>query len=136
MHLSMHNWMRAEQIGTTIRRLAKYGFDAIEIEGEPEKLQKVRAKLDGAQPLGYSLCGRVIEVAPDVTDLRRLPGIGPARAAAIVRDRRERGPFRTLEDLERIPGLGRSTVSRLAPMLTLSTRPAEVPCPVPLFRRR
>jgi competence protein ComEA len=62
-----------------------------------------------------------------VTDLRRLPGIGPARAAAIVRDRRERGPFRTLEDLERIPGLGRSTVSRLAPMLTLSTRPAEVP---------
>ncbi len=37
MFLSMHNWMRAEQIGTTIRRLAKYGFDAIEIEGEPEK---------------------------------------------------------------------------------------------------
>jgi sugar phosphate isomerase/epimerase len=29
--------MRAEQIGTTIRRLAKHGFDAIEIEGEPEK---------------------------------------------------------------------------------------------------
>jgi len=37
MFLSMHNWMRAEQIGTTIGRLAKYGFDAIEIEGEPEK---------------------------------------------------------------------------------------------------
>jgi sugar phosphate isomerase/epimerase len=37
MFLSMHNWMRAEQIGTTIRRLAKHGFDAIEIEGEPEK---------------------------------------------------------------------------------------------------
>jgi sugar phosphate isomerase/epimerase len=37
MFLSMHNWMRAEQIETTIRRLAKYGFDAIEIEGEPEK---------------------------------------------------------------------------------------------------
>ena len=37
MFLSMHNWMRAEQIGTTIRLLAKHGFDAIEIEGEPEK---------------------------------------------------------------------------------------------------
>jgi D-psicose/D-tagatose/L-ribulose 3-epimerase len=37
MFLSMHNWMRAEQFETTIRRLAKYGFDAIEIEGEPEK---------------------------------------------------------------------------------------------------
>ena len=37
MFLSMHNWMRAEQIDVTIRRLAKYGYDAIEIEGEPEK---------------------------------------------------------------------------------------------------
>lgn len=37
MFLSMHNWMRAEQIEVTIRRLAKSGFDAIEIEGEPEK---------------------------------------------------------------------------------------------------
>ncbi len=33
-------------------------------------VQKVRAKLDGAQPLGYSLSGRVLEVAPDVTGLR------------------------------------------------------------------
>lgn len=33
-------------------------------------IQKVRAKLDGAQPLGYSLSGRVIEVAPDVQHLK------------------------------------------------------------------
>lgn len=33
----MHNWMRAEPIEVTIRRLAKYGYDSIEIEGEPEK---------------------------------------------------------------------------------------------------
>ena len=32
MFLSMHNWMRAEQIGTTIQRLAKCGYDAIEID--------------------------------------------------------------------------------------------------------
>src|SRR5210317_839339 len=37
MFLSMHNWMRAEKIGITISRLAQCGFDAIEIEGEPEK---------------------------------------------------------------------------------------------------
>ena len=36
MHLSMHNWMRAEPIETTIRRLAKYGYKSIEISGEPE----------------------------------------------------------------------------------------------------
>jgi sugar phosphate isomerase/epimerase len=37
MFISMHNWMRAEPIETTIRRLAKYGYDSIEIEGEPKK---------------------------------------------------------------------------------------------------
>lgn len=36
MHLSMHNWMRAEPIDVTIRRLAKYGYSSIEISGEPE----------------------------------------------------------------------------------------------------
>jgi sugar phosphate isomerase/epimerase len=35
MHLSMHNWMRAEPIETTVRRLAKYGYESIEISGEP-----------------------------------------------------------------------------------------------------
>ena len=37
MHLSMHNWMRAEPIETTIARLAKYGYESIEISGEPEQ---------------------------------------------------------------------------------------------------
>jgi len=37
MHLSMHNWMRAEPIKTTIARLAKYGYKSIEISGEPEQ---------------------------------------------------------------------------------------------------
>jgi len=37
MHLSMHNWMRAEPVEVTIRRLAKYGYESIEIGGEPDK---------------------------------------------------------------------------------------------------
>jgi len=37
MHLSMHNWMRAEPIEKTIARLAEYGYQSIEISGEPEK---------------------------------------------------------------------------------------------------
>ena len=37
MFLSMHNWMRAEPIEVTIRRLAKYGYQTIEIAGEPDK---------------------------------------------------------------------------------------------------
>lgn len=46
MHLSMHNWMRAEPIETTIARLAKYGYESIEISGEPEQY-----KADEVRPL-------------------------------------------------------------------------------------
>jgi sugar phosphate isomerase/epimerase len=35
MHLSTHNWMRAEPIETTIRRIKKLGYESIEISGEP-----------------------------------------------------------------------------------------------------
>jgi sugar phosphate isomerase/epimerase len=31
----MHNWMRAEPVDVTVRRLAKYGYKSIEISGEP-----------------------------------------------------------------------------------------------------
>lgn len=48
MHLSMHNWMRAEPIDVTIRRLAKYGYESIEISGEPDifDTREVRALLN------------------------------------------------------------------------------------------
>ena len=36
MHLSMHNWMRAEPLVLTMARLQKYGYESIEISGEPE----------------------------------------------------------------------------------------------------
>jgi len=48
MHLSMHNWMRAEPIDVTIRRLAKYGYESIEISGDPDNYdtKEVRKLLD------------------------------------------------------------------------------------------
>ena len=36
MHLSMHNWMRAEPIEVTVARLKKFGYESIEISGAPE----------------------------------------------------------------------------------------------------
>ncbi|MFN4295154.1 MAG: hypothetical protein ACK4JD_13595 [Thermoflexales bacterium] len=38
MLVSMHNWMRAEPVEITIRRLAKYGYDAIEISYDSVEL--------------------------------------------------------------------------------------------------
>jgi competence protein ComEA len=52
-------------------------------------------------------------------ELELLPGIGPSKAAAIVEDRTRRGPFRTVEDLDRVTGFGPKTVRTLAPHLTV-----------------
>jgi sugar phosphate isomerase/epimerase len=38
MQVAMHNWMRAEPVETTIRRLAKYGYDGIEISYDSVEL--------------------------------------------------------------------------------------------------
>lgn len=35
MHLSTHNWMRAEPLEITLRRIGRLGYESIEISGEP-----------------------------------------------------------------------------------------------------
>ena len=37
MHLSTHNWMRAEPLDTTLRRIKQFGYESIEISGEPDQ---------------------------------------------------------------------------------------------------
>ena len=36
MELSIHNWMRAESIEKTVERIARLGYEKIEIQGAPE----------------------------------------------------------------------------------------------------
>lgn len=59
----------------------------------------------------------------DAAELRRLPGVGPVTARALVRHRRERGPFASRDELLRVPGLGPLTVARIAPHLSLPAGP-------------
>ncbi len=53
--------------------------------------------------------------------LRRLGGIGPAKAHAIVQYRQQHGrQFRRPEDLANVPGIGPKTVRRISPYLAFS----------------
>ena len=45
--------------------------------------------------------------------LETLPGIGPAKAAAIIAER----PFDAVEELERVPGIGPITLANIAPLV-------------------
>lgn len=52
-------------------------------------------------------------------DLRLLPRIGPALASRIAASRRQEGPFRSVDDLRRVRGIGPRTLDRLRPLLTV-----------------
>lgn len=47
MHLSTHNWMRAEPLDVTLRRIKAFGYESVEISGEPEQydVTETRAQL-------------------------------------------------------------------------------------------
>lgn len=77
----------------------------------------VRAPLAQATPAQSVHQPRRIDVntAP-ASELDLLPRIGPARAAAIVAEREAHGPYRTLDDLQRVKGIGPRTVEGIRAM--------------------
>lgn len=53
-------------------------------------------------------------------ELEALPGIGPALARRIVAWRAQNGPFRSVDDLSRVPGIGSATLERLRPRVRVT----------------
>lgn len=80
-----------------------------------------RAAVQATAPSGDAVAveGVVNIQTASAEELQRLPGIGPSKAAAIIAYR-ERTPFRRIEDVMRVRGIGRATFRRLRPMLTVS----------------
>ena len=62
--------------------------------------------------------GRIDLNAASQAELETLPGVGPARAQAIIAERETR-PFRAPGDLRRVPGIGEATFQRLAPLVAV-----------------
>lgn len=50
-------------------------------------------------------------------ELERLPGLGPVRARAIVEHRERSGPFRSIDALTEVSGIGPALLERLRPRL-------------------
>ena len=100
----------------------------------PEPYTITAARPDGSVPLQPDgsrsdeggrpdslLEGEIIDLntaAPE--DLERLPGIGPAKAEAIAAYRTEHGPFRTVDQLMEVSGIGEATLEALRPYITAS----------------
>lgn len=58
-----------------------------------------------------------------VDELVALPGVGKKMAERIIADREANGPFRTVNDLARVKGVGKSKLGKLRPYATVSPPP-------------
>ena len=63
-------------------------------------------------------------------ELVTVPGIGPAKAQAIVEHRRAHGPFKSVDDLKQVKGFREKLVERLRPELTVAAVPRSSLNPV------
>ena len=56
-------------------------------------------------------------------DLEILPGIGPSLAAAIVSYREDNGPFGSVDEVDKVPGIGAKTLDAIRALVTVSGSP-------------
>ena len=70
-----------------------------------------------------------------IEELTRLKQIGRERALQIVKDRQERGPFTSVDDLIRISGISNNTVDANRHMIAVSEKPLLLLCHDPSLDR-
>lgn len=81
---------------------------------------------DGDTTVGVDLPDMRLDInAATVSELRELPGIGPALAQRIVDHREEHGPWEAIDDLAQVHGIGERTIARIRPYIMLVKRHAQ-----------
>ena len=73
----------------------------------------------GSLPEGTTADGKINLNSATESDLQTLPGIGPAKALAILEYRDTNGSFKTIEDLMEISGFGEKTFEKLKEHITV-----------------
>lgn len=62
------------------------------------------------------------------SELEAVKGLGPAKARAIIEYREKHGPFRSIDDLTKVKGLGKASVAKLKHELAMGeAKPADKP---------
>jgi len=87
----------------------------------------VRAQDSSPQAATAPLSGVVNVNQATPEQLRLLPGVGPARAQAIVEYRKTNGPFERVEDLTAVSGIGQRALERMRPYVVLAGKTTAQP---------
>lgn len=93
-------------------------------------IQAAGGTTGNADPAGLHLyiLGAGAEDGPQKININRaeawlldaLPGIGPARAQAIIDYRQENGPFRSIDEITKVEGIGTATYEQLKDLITVA----------------
>jgi competence protein ComEA len=89
-----------------------------EVVQEPEVAPSTEAQEDPGIPSGAGTpqrtsSGKININTATAKELEQLPGIGEVLAHRIVTDREANGPFKTVDDLMRVPGIKEGLMSKL-----------------------
>jgi len=113
-------------LGIATASLGQYAWRLWSTEFRPTEVTAEAARISA---LSTQLDLNLAEAA----ELRQLPGIGPVLAGRIIAEREKSGPFRSVDELARIPGLGERTLAEARPFLFVSrgasSRPAATSSP-------
>ncbi len=60
-------------------------------------------------------------------ELEALKGIGPVKAKAIIEYRNKNGAFKSADDLDKVKGVGKGIIEKIADDVTIDGRPLGVP---------
>ena len=100
--------------GWTLRGRGQSGPVRVETQ---RSLGDVTLTLDGPTPTPEQ--EKININTATLEELMALPGIGEKRAADIIAEREENGPYRFPEDLTRVSGIGETVVAGLADYITV-----------------
>ena len=81
----------------------------------------------GARSSVSGITGVVNVNSATAEELALLPGVGPAKAQAIIRYRTEHGAFKRVDDLNQVKGIGDKEMERLRPHVALEGKTTAQP---------
>lgn len=126
-HPNAETLSRLKAVKTGVFRTDLHGTIVLESTGESWKFRTARGPAVAvsdratvrAQPAQNSGPVRLNLNTATARDLDTLPGIGPVKAQAIVSDRRARGLYASVRDLQRVKGIGPGTLKKIHALVTV-----------------
>jgi len=109
--------IKVENLGVQVQNNTVQHVTTLEKENKDESIEQKNNEL---QPTQVSLSNEKINInTASLEELEKLPGIGPSKAQAIIDYRTNNGPFKSIEEIKNVKGIGEKTFEKLKDLITV-----------------